>query len=228
MFDQPPDNLPVQDILESVDKAPVGAAVGEGMNSSRPRPPAIRPVQPIASLGAPGSGAKRIFMFVGLSVIALAIVVGGGSLLLGIVKKKAAVNANLPAAVAPTNVPAAQPPAANVEVANVNVSASTNVNADTNVNLPVTNAPANIPPPGANLLLKDSDNDGLNDSQEQSIGTNLFAADTDNDGLSDFDEVRKWKSDPLNPDTDGDGYTDGAEVKNGYSPTGPGKIMATP
>lgn len=46
----------------------------------------------------------------------------------------------------------------------------------------------------------DSDNDGLNDDYEISIGTN-----------------------PKDSDTDNDGYPDGLEVANGYSPLGPGR-----
>jgi len=48
--------------------------------------------------------------------------------------------------------------------------------------------------------------------------------DNDGDGLTDFVEINTYGSDPLNPDTDGDGFLDGAEVQNGYSPTGPGRL----
>ncbi|MBI2473917.1 hypothetical protein HYV70_05195 [Candidatus Uhrbacteria bacterium] len=48
---------------------------------------------------------------------------------------------------------------------------------------------------------RDSDQDGLTDSQEQTYG-----------------------SDPQNPDTDGDGYLDGAEVSSGYNPIGSGSL----
>lgn len=49
--------------------------------------------------------------------------------------------------------------------------------------------------------------------------------DLDQDGLLYADEVEKYGSDPTNPDTDGDGFSDGDEVKAGYSPTGPGKLL---
>ncbi|MDO8571488.1 MAG: hypothetical protein Q7R79_02320 [bacterium] len=68
---------------------------------------------------------------------------------------------------------------------------------------------------------------------EEVFGT-LFGApsagtptDSDDDGLSDIDEVY-YGSDSQNPDSDGDTYKDGAEVQNGYSPTGPGILTLPP
>ena len=60
---------------------------------------------------------------------------------------------------------------------------------------------------------KDSDGDGLTDSQERELGTDPLNPDTDGDGLTDGEEVKKYNTDPLNPDTDGDGLKDGEEVK---------------
>lgn len=74
----------------------------------------------------------------------------------------------------------------------------------------------------------DSDADNLDNSREQIIGTDPNNWDTDGDELSDGDEVIIWKTDPLRPDTDQDSFPDGVEVKNGYSPTGPGKIFEPP
>lgn len=74
----------------------------------------------------------------------------------------------------------------------------------------------------------DSDADNLDNSRERIIGTDPNNWDTDGDELSDGDEVIIWKTDPLRPDTDQDSYPDGVEVKNGYSPTGPGKIFEPP
>lgn len=48
--------------------------------------------------------------------------------------------------------------------------------------------------------------------------------DSDNDGLNDFEEEMIYFTDMNNPDTDGDGFSDGDEVKNGYSPSGDGKL----
>ncbi len=48
--------------------------------------------------------------------------------------------------------------------------------------------------------------------------------DTDGDGLTDVQE-KIYGTDSNNKDTDGDGFTDGDEVKKGYNPNGPGKLM---
>lgn len=74
----------------------------------------------------------------------------------------------------------------------------------------------------------DSDGDSLDDEREEGLGTDPENWDSDGDELSDGDEVIIWKTDPLNPDTDGDGFLDGKEIKNGYSPSGPGKIFEPP
>jgi hypothetical protein len=57
------------------------------------------------------------------------------------------------------------------------------------------------------------------------IGAVNNGVDTDHDGLTDYEEVHVYHTNPLNPDTDGDGYLDGAEVKGGYDPNGPGKLV---
>lgn len=74
----------------------------------------------------------------------------------------------------------------------------------------------------------DKDTDGLDDAKEVELKTDPNNWDSDNDELSDGDEVLVWKTDPLNPDTDNDKYKDGMEVKNGYNPSGPGKIFEPP
>jgi len=74
-------------------------------------------------------------------------------------------------------------------------------------------------------LPADSDQDGLSDEEETTLGTNPNLSDSDNDGLIDYDEVKVYKSDPLKSDTDGDGNSDGAEVKNGYSPIDDSKLL---
>lgn len=80
---------------------------------------------------------------------------------------------------------------------------------------------------GTNPQNPDSDNDNLNDGDEVTIHKSLpLNPDTDNDGLSDGDEYLIWKTDITNPDSDSDTYPDGTEVKNGYSPLGPGKLFS--
>ena len=76
--------------------------------------------------------------------------------------------------------------------------------------------------------LADTDGDTLTDSQETQIGTNPLVADTDSDGLTDGQEINIYKTNPLVVDTDGDGFQDCAEVKNGYNPNGPGKLLNLP
>ena len=71
----------------------------------------------------------------------------------------------------------------------------------------------------------DSDQDGLTDQEEASLGTNPNNYDTDKDGLTDREEVKVYKTNPLSADTDGDGFKDGDEVNNGYNPNGTGKLL---
>jgi transglutaminase-like putative cysteine protease len=78
---------------------------------------------------------------------------------------------------------------------------------------------------------RDSDGDGLTDSQELILRTNATLADTDGDGLTDSQELNLG-TDPLMKDTDGDGLSDGMEAEMGTNPldplsnatTGPGNI----
>ena len=78
--------------------------------------------------------------------------------------------------------------------------------------------------------LKDSDNNGINDGDEDfdkdgitsldeyPYGTSPVKSDSDNDGLSDYDEIFNYKTSPILKDTDDDGALDGWEIENGYSP----------
>ena len=88
--------------------------------------------------------------------------------------------------------------------------------------------PAPPPPPPPPREPVDSDGDGLSDDDEAGLGSDPQKPDTDGDGLLDNEEVRIYRSDPLNPDTDGDGFSDGTEVRNGYNPTGPGRLFQVP
>ncbi len=74
-----------------------------------------------------------------------------------------------------------------------------------NFGLGITNIDLKKIPIGIDNRLEeqDSDNDGLHDKMEEALGT-----------------------DPNNPDSDSDTYPDGHEIKNGYSPLGPGKLSS--
>ncbi len=73
--------------------------------------------------------------------------------------------------------------------------------------------------------LTDTDKDGLSDMRERELGTGVNSLDSDGDTVSDSDEVLVWKTNPLSSDTDGDSYPDGTEIKNGYNPLGPGRLV---
>ena len=66
--------------------------------------------------------------------------------------------------------------------------------------------------------LKDSDGDGLANSEEIRRGTSPVRSDSDEDGLHDGDEVNLYGTDPLTADTDGDGLEDGDEILLGFHP----------
>ena len=85
--------------------------------------------------------------------------------------------------------------------------------------------PVQMPPSSPTSMPPlDTDNDGLSDQEEITLGTDINSVDTDNDGLFDREEVYVYKTDPTNEDTDGDGFLDGAEVRDGYNPNGSGKL----
>lgn len=54
----------------------------------------------------------------------------------------------------------------------------------------------------------DTDLDGLPDEIELAYKTDVDNQDTDTDGLTDYEEIRKYLTDPLEPDSDGDGIDD--------------------
>lgn len=74
----------------------------------------------------------------------------------------------------------------------------------------------------------DSDGDGLTNAEELDAGTSVSKPDTDSDGLGDKEELQVYGTDPRRTDTDGDGFFDGQEVRSGYNPNGPGKILEVP
>jgi len=103
-----------------------------------------------------------------------------------------------------------------------NISENSNSASTSVPDLVDTNAAATVTP--ALVAPVDSDGDSLTDAEENGFGTNINLIDSDFDGLSDYEELKVYKTNPLNPDSDGDGYNDGDEVKNGYNPNGEGKL----
>ncbi len=69
----------------------------------------------------------------------------------------------------------------------------------------------------ANCLDKDSDDDGVSDSDEKAAQTNPYNPDTDGDGLTDFQESQ-YGTNPKAKDSDGDGFDDLAEIAYGTDP----------
>jgi hypothetical protein len=203
----PPPQPPAEDIFANVD--PQQPAKGwPAVTPPPPVPPVpsqlatppkpLEPLQGLPELEGEGSGGKRK-LFVALGAVAAVIVVGvGGWYAFSQLSQRA------PATNGDTTppVPTSTPPAQDVDV-----------------------TPTTTPPVAGN---QDSDSDGLTDAEEQQLSTDPFQVDTDGDSLNDRDEVNVWHTDPLNPDSDGDGYLDGAEIRGGYDPKGPGKLLNLP
>jgi len=70
---------------------------------------------------------------------------------------------------------------------------------------------------GSAVCITDTDSDGLNDVEEDSLGTDPNNPDTDADSLVDGEEVDRGTN-PLQADSDNDGIADGTEVAFGTDP----------
>lgn len=70
----------------------------------------------------------------------------------------------------------------------------------------------------------DTDEDGLDDATENSIGTDPKNPDSDGDTLSDGDEVNTYNTDPLNKDSDNDTYSDADEIAASTDPNDPASV----
>ncbi|TSA46537.1 hypothetical protein D4R52_00350 [bacterium] len=93
-----------------------------------------------------------------------------------------------------------------------------NKSTDTSKNTGNNNTSTPAPDTSAADLNKDTDKDGLTDTDEAKLGTSATNPDTDGDGVADGDEVHVYASDPLLLDSNANGYDDGQEIANGYSP----------
>lgn len=70
------------------------------------------------------------------------------------------------------------------------------------------------------VLAMDADNDGLADTEEETLGTDPSNPDSDGDGILDGDEaLGDPATDPNDRDTDQDGAPDGIERSRGTDPT---------
>ena len=147
----------------------------------------------------PHQGFKKVLITIGSIVLLVGILAGGGYW-------------------AYTQFLKPKPLSPNLNLLNTNT-APTNT-----ATTPTSKQPATVTP----TQPLDSDNDGLSDSEEATLGTNPLNPDSDGDKLFDREEVSVYKTDPLIKDTDGDGYEDGAEVRGGYDPKGPGKLIKIP
>ncbi len=83
---------------------------------------------------------------------------------------------------------------------------------------------------GLNPLIKDTDNNGIEDGNEDSDldlltnldeitrGTDPALADSDSDDLNDYTEINTYGTNPIMDDTDEDGVSDGKEIELGTDP----------
>jgi hypothetical protein len=207
MFEQIPNQEP-EDIFAAVEKKSTPPATPASAPEIRPRPmpssePVLTPKTPFFS------SYRRTIMAIVIAAVGLGVVGLGGTI----------VYQQFMAAPTPIDQATPEPEATLPQAPEIN----TNVNTEnTNTEIPAVTSPA---PVSTGI---DSDNDGLTDNEEAISGTSPNNPDTDGDGLTDREEVNVYKTNPLKPDTDGDGYLDGAEVKAGYNPNGPGKLLPTP
>lgn len=220
----PPPNIPIgqpalEDILAEVDKTPVvdnyqpvDISGAGGMQSAGANIPGLMNE---TGSQASGSGKKILIIFL---VILLA-VGSAGAVYFYFLRQPVVI----PAPVENDNTPTENLPTDNTGDAINNVNTNINANLNTNTNLS-TNINANT---NVNIIQPplDTDGDGLTDAQELELQTNPRLADSDGDGLTDKDEINIYKTNPINGDTDGDGYLDGVEIKNGFDPLGPGKLI---
>ncbi len=84
-----------------------------------------------------------------------------------------------------------------------------------------------LPEGVAPILENDRDSDGVEDTDENTLGLSTSDFDTDRDGLSDSVELERFGTDPTNADTDGDGFRDGLEILKGFNPVGDGNFSTT-
>ena len=236
MFDEQNKNSGVEDILATTEApaapqeaGPLGPPTALAQGKLQPiQPSAPQAAVPVGQLsGAPATSfpLKKILVFV-----VVFLVVGGGAAAgyfwwQGRSSEGPLGPIDMPLS-QPNNEPAAAPAAENAPESNSINQAVGQFQQDA-INQVVDPfakpAPENNIPAGAPAV--DTDQDGLNDTDEKTYGTNINLGDTDGDGLSDWEEVTVFGTNPLDPDTDADTYSDGSEVQKGYNPKGQGKLL---
>jgi hypothetical protein len=192
-------------------------------DANLPAEKSIMPVSPLGDLNDSGtSAAKKKYFIIGLVILLFIVAASVGAFLL-LRGNGSEFDTTAPTNEAPNinNSPVLQP------ILNANRNNNIILPPPPIIPLPDPPPPA-VPPSLTPPAIQDSDNDGLSDDEEESLGTNPRSADTDSDGLLDKDEVRVYLTDPLDPDTDGDGFSDGQEILNGFNPRGPGKLLEIP
>lgn len=212
----------VEDLFAETDKVVPGQGVVKPavFQPKPPSPPGNGAIGMDDRAASSGGQTKKIIL---LAVIVLAsiILIGGGIYAFTVFKNQAPVasveeekNTDEPAVAEDENSLAGD----NGEVKD----------APENNNQPTSDQSAVIgedPAPAPIAQKVDTDGDGISDEEEESLGMNINNPDSDGDGLFDREEVKVYKTDPLQIDTDGDGYSDGEEVKNGFNPKGSGKLF---
>lgn len=196
-----------QPVFQPIAPQPSVGGVAQGM-SGGPK----EPLANLSQLAAPQRSKFWLWLVVIIIIIAI-LVAAGWYFYIRFFNQQAAAPADLP--ITNQNEGAVLP-----EQPIINESESSTASTTAALEIPSTSAETII-----DAATVDTDVDGLPDAQEQTLGTDPNNPDTDADNLTDREEVVVYKTNPLKVDTDGDGYADGAEVKNGYNPAGPGKLL---
>jgi len=194
----------VVDIFETIESKNIQPRTSSASSINNQEPLNVSPVEQnnAVTKGNTLFRNKKKFLFLGLVILLLAIIVGGMIFWLKNEKEKSDfAPQNTEDVISEIEDPAEEKLTNNLEFEKANE------------------------PEKVKRIKDDTDQDGLLDQEEIDFNTNILKIDSDDDGLSDYDEVKVYFTKPLQEDTDGDGYLDGDEVKNGYNPNGEGQLL---
>jgi len=239
---------PVEDIFSETEQAPEGSSIPGGVAPASPQPgppsalsqgklqpagaqPAAQVPQAVSSRFPVG----RVFAIGGVSIVVIGGVIGGALWLQG----RGASVVTPPDLGTPETNQTQQSSSQETNTTTTDQTTDTTPDTPENTDTQTSQQSGSVidtfndrardnvldPFGGQQATPKDTDQDGLTDEEENSLGTNIRLVDSDSDGLSDWEEVSVFGTDPLSQDTDGDGYSDGEEVQNGYNPNGDGKLL---